>query len=80
MQITNQNFLSEKDVKYSLGGKNLFQMRRARLRLLAKRLGLPSEGAKNDLLRLVVAELDRKKAPNELQDLKKFKHRDEKDL
>ncbi len=80
MQTTNVRFLQSKDCPYTLGGKNLFEFRRAKLRLLAKRLELPADGSHNDLLSLVIARLNQLEAPAELQDLKKFKHRDESNI
>lgn len=72
MQITNMNFLSSRDVKYFYDDVNLFEMRRAKLRLLARSMGLPAEGSKNELLQLLLGKLDSIGAPENLNELHAF--------
>lgn len=70
MQISNQNWLAPRDVRYTINGENLHHMRRARLRVLAKKLNLPADGTHQTLLRGIIAQLDMTGAPDELTELR----------
>jgi len=71
MHTTQINYLSAKDIKYTINGVNIFGLRKARLRvLLAKPLGVdhPNE-PKNTMLGDVVRALDALNSPLEIMDL-----------
>ena len=70
MQHTYFHYLSPKDCKYKLNGQNLFELRRAVLRMtIAKPLGLDMDGTKNDLLGRIIRALDGLEAPIEIAEL-----------
>ena len=70
MEHTYFHYLAAKDCKYTLNGMNLFEMRKAKLRVVvAKPLGLDMEGTKNEVLGRCILALDRLEAPNEITEL-----------
>jgi len=69
MQTTFTRFLSVKDCPYTQNGTNLAELRRAKLRPLAKTLEVSSEGTKNEMLGLIIGKLKAIEAPSELSDL-----------
>ena len=72
----NVRFLAPADVKYTFGGVNLYELRRAQLQKLARSLDVDTHAASgrevtgNDLLGAIVHKLDRIDAPAEVTELK----------
>lgn len=69
--ITNTpiHYLAPKDCPFTINGQNLAAMRRAKLRQIAKSMGVSPAGSKQDILRKVIAKLKVTGAPKELNDL-----------
>ena len=69
--ITNNpiRYLGPKDCPFTIGGKNLAEMRRAALRLVAKSFGVDPEGTKQEILIRLIGKLKVADAPKELNDL-----------
>jgi hypothetical protein len=73
---TNVRFLAPGDVKYTFGGTNLYELRRAQLQKLARSLDVDTrrddggEITGNELLQAIVHKLDRMDAPAEVTELK----------
>ncbi len=77
MDTTREHFLSPHDCKYRFKGQNLWEMRKARLRLVAAALGAKSEGPKNDILKSVINKLDNMGAETEISEIGKKKAEDD---
>lgn len=59
MRVTSAtHFIGAREIKYTLHGRRLSELRRAELRPLAKMLKVNSDGTKNEILFRVVAKLD----------------------
>lgn len=52
------HYLGAKEVKYTLNGQKLNELRRARLRQLAMALKVNADGSKNDLLHRIISKLN----------------------
>ena len=55
---------------FRLDGKNLGEYRRARLRILAKRLDISADGTKVELLQRLIARLHQLQSPPEIGELR----------
>lgn len=62
-------YLAPKDCPFTFNGQNLAAMRRAKLRQIAKSLGVSPDGSKQDILRRTIANLKVTGAPKELSDI-----------
>jgi len=71
MHHTNIHFISSVNCKYTLNGKNLAELRKVKLRPIARALGVIQDGSKNDMLAAIIAILNSKSAEPELMDLVK---------
>jgi len=69
MKTTYTRFLSVKDCPYTQHGRNLAEIRLAKLRPIAQSLEVNSTGTKNDVLTLIIGKLNAIEAPNELSEL-----------
>ena len=69
--VTNQpiNYIAPKQCPYSFNGENLAAMRRAKLRLLAKKLKVSPDDSKQAILTRLIGKLKVMDAPKELTDL-----------
>ena len=62
-------YLAPKDCPFSIDGQNLVEMRRARLRQIAKAIGVSAADSKQDILKRLIGKLKVAGAPKELTDL-----------
>lgn len=69
MIINPVRYLSTKDCEFTINGVNLAEMRRAKLRPIAKSLRVSAEGSKQEILLRVIGKLKVNGAPKELNDL-----------
>ena len=69
MIINPVRYLSTKDCEFTINGVNLAEMRRAKLRPIAKALGVSAEGSKQEILLRTIGKLKVNDAPKELNDL-----------
>ena len=69
--ITNTpiHYLSSKECPFTIGGENLVTFRRARLRQLAKAIGVSPAGSKQDILQKLIAKLKVTGSPKELSEV-----------
>ena len=69
--ITNNpiRYLGPKDCPFTIDGQNLAEMRRAKLRLVAKSFDVSPEGTKQEILIRLIGKLKVSGAPKELNDL-----------
>lgn len=59
MRVTSAtHFIGARDVKYSLNGRRLTELRRAELRPIAKMLKVNADGTKNEILFRITSKLD----------------------
>ena len=72
MQISRIHYLGSPEIKYTINGKNLYEMRRAELSKLASRLELPTRGKHHELLSVITHKLNILGAPDELTELHAF--------
>ena len=63
------HYLSSKECPFEINGQNLVTFRRAKLRQLAKSLGVSPDDSKQAILKRVIAKLKVTGAPKELNDL-----------
>lgn len=76
MNKTFIRYVAPADCKYRFGGTNLFDIRRAQLKKLARSLDVKTvddnglELPKNDILHGLIHRLDQLQAPDEITDLK----------
>lgn len=66
MPDTHVHFIGARECKYRIDGKNLVEYRRARLRLMATKIGVYSGGTKSDLVRRIITRLDSVEAETDL--------------
>lgn len=52
------HFLGSREIRYTANGRKLSELRRAKLRSLAKTLKVSPDGDKNSILHRVIAKLD----------------------
>ena len=71
MDITRTHYISPHDCKDRHKGKNIWEMRRARLRLIAGALGLNMEGTKNEIIKRLIHKLDDMGAETEISEIGK---------
>ncbi len=69
MKTTHTKFLGVKDCPYTKNGKNLAEIRLAKLRPIAQSLKLNADGTKNEVLGLIIGKLQLLEAPQELSEL-----------
>jgi len=69
IQTTTVNMIGPTHCKYRLHGKNLVELRRARLRLIAGSLGLSQDGSKNDLLKSLIGKFNAMGAETEISEI-----------
>jgi len=62
-------YICPKQCPYTIEGVNLAEMRRAKLRTIAKKLKLSPDGTKQEILRRLIGRLAAAEAPSELTDL-----------
>ena len=62
------HYLGAKDCEFTLNGQNLVTFRRARLREIAKKLGLAPYDSKQPILKRIIGTLKVAGAPKELND------------
>ena len=69
--ITNTptHYLGAKNCEFTFNGKNLVAFRRARLRQIAKSLGVSPDDSKQAILKRIIGKLKVNGAPKELTDL-----------
>ncbi|KKM08169.1 hypothetical protein LCGC14_1726560 [marine sediment metagenome] len=69
--ITNTpiNYIAPKQCEFTINGQNLAAMRRAKLRQLAKSLGVSPDDSKQAILKRIIAKLKVTGAPKELSDI-----------
>ena len=69
--ITNNpiRYLAPKDCEFTINGQNLVEMRRAKLRQIAKSLKVSADDSKQAILKRIIAKLKVNDAPKELNDL-----------
>ena len=69
--ITNNpiRYLGPKDCEFTINGQNLVEMRRAKLRLVAKSFGVSPDGSKQNILQRLIGKLKVAGAPKELNEL-----------
>lgn len=60
------HFIGAREVKYTLHGRRLTELRRAELRPIAKTLKVDADGSKNEILFRVVAKLDALQSETEI--------------
>jgi len=68
MKFTSQHFISPKDCPFTLNGKNLVELRRAKLRTYAKALGVDADGTKNEILGGLIVRLRSAEAESEISE------------
>ena len=62
-------YLAPKDCPFSIDGQNLVEMRRARLRQIAKAVGVSPDDSKQSILKRIIGKLKVAGAPKELTDI-----------
>lgn len=62
-------YLSTKDCEFTINGVNLAEMRRAKLRPIAKALGVSADDSKQAILLRIIGKLKVNGSPKELNDL-----------
>ena len=67
MQYTNGvHFIGPKDCPFKYMGKNLFELRRPKIRKIAAALNVPNDGTKNEILGAVITRLKTMGAQEEI--------------
>lgn len=60
------HFISSKECPYTVHGKNIAELRRAKLRKIAESIAVNAEGTKNDILGRVISRLRAMNSEKEL--------------
>lgn len=58
MKQTTIHYIAAKECPYTLNGRKLTELRRARLRAVAEGLKVSTDGSKNELLKRIIAKLN----------------------
>ena len=69
--ITNRtiHYLASKECEFSINGQNLATFRRAKLRQIAKSMGVSPDDSKQAILKRIIAKLKVTGAPKELSEI-----------
>lgn len=68
MNHSSVHYLGAKECPYTLNGKKLTELRRAKLRTVAKGLKVDPEGSKNEIVKRLIAKLNMIGADTEIGD------------